>query len=211
MLSPPPGVDALKSMGVRSDEIRHIAADEVWWRVHRTEGLTVLRWNEFRSFGPVLRFDPHRLPKGDDPDQFVWYGASSPGAALAEAFQADRTIDRYRRGPYLTGLSFARTLTVLDLATDSGGAWITRAGGNFAVSTAPHVLTQQWARAIVAAFPNLDGLRYNSRFAGQPCLALFAPARTAMPSRPVISLPLAHPDLSSRLAGAAKRLGYRVV
>lgn len=211
MLSPPPAVTALKSIGVRSDETRVIATDEVWWRVHRTEGSTVLRWNEFRSFGPVLRFDPHRLPRGNDQDRAVWYGASGPGAALAEAFQADRTIDRYRRGPYLTGLSFNRTLAVLDLATDSRGAWITRAGGNFAVSTAPHALTQQWAHAIVAAFPTLDGLRYNSRFAGQPCLALFGPARTAMPSRPVISLPLAHPDLTSRLAGAAKRLGYRVV
>ena len=211
MLSPPPGVAALKSIGVRSDETRLIAADEVWWRVHRTEGPTVLRWNEFRSFGPVLRFDPHRLPRGDDPDRGIWYGASSPGAALAEAFQADRTIDRYRRGPYITGLSFTRTLRVLDLAADSHGAWIMRAGGNFAVSTAPRAITQQWARGIVAAFPDLDGLRYNSRFAGQPCVALFTPARSAMPSRPVISLPLAHPDLTSRLAGAAKRLGYRVV
>ncbi len=170
----------------------------------------MLRWNEFRSVGPVLRFDTHRLPKGDDPDRGIWYGASSPGAALAEAFQVDRTIDRYRRSPYITGLSFTRTPRVLDLATDSRDAWITRAGGNFAVSTAPHVITQQWARAIVDAFPDLDGLRYNSRFVGQPCLALFTPARTAMPSRPVISLPLAHPDLTSRLAGAAQRLGYRV-
>ena len=211
MLSSPPGVAALRSIRVRSDETRAVTADEVWWRVHRTEGLTVLRWNEFRSFGPILRFDPHRVPKGHDPDRAVWYGASTPGAALAEAFQADRTIDRHRRGPYITGLSFTRTLTVLDVAADSSGAWITRAGGNFAVSTAPHALTQQWARAIAVAFPDLDGLRYNSRFAGLPCLALFTPARSAMPSRPVISLPLAHPDLASRLAGAAKRLGYRVV
>ena len=211
MLSSPPGIAALASIGVRSDETRLVALDEVWWRVHRTEGATVLRWNEFRSLGSVLRFDPHRLPKGDDPDRAIWYGASTPGAALAEAFQSDRTIDRHRRGPYITGLSFTRALTVLDLATDSAGAWITRAGGNFAISTAPHAVTQQWTRAIVAAFPNLDGLRYNSRFAGQPCLALFTPAQTAMPSRPVISLPLAHPDLAIRLAGAAKRLGYRVV
>jgi hypothetical protein len=211
MLSSPPGVAALKSIGVRSDETRVVAADEVWWRIHRTEGPTVLQWNEFRSFGPALRFDPHRLPRGHDRDRAIWYGASTPGAALAEAFQADRTIDRHRRGPYLTGLSFTRTLTVLDMATDSPGAWITRAGGNFAVSTAPHAVTQQWARGVVAAFPDLDGLRYNSRFAVEPCLALFTPARSAMPSRPVISLPLAHPDLTSRLAGAAKRLGYRVV
>lgn len=81
---------------------------------------------------------------------------------------------------------------VLDLAADSRGAWATRPGGTF-------------------AFPDLDGLRYNCRFAGDPCLALFTPATSAMPARPRISLPLAHPDLVGRIAGAAKRLGYGVV
>ena len=60
-------------------------------------------------------------------------------------------------------------------------------------------------------FPDLDGLRYNSRFAGAPGLALFLPAVTAMPTRPKLSLPLTHPDLAVRIAGAAKRLGYGVV
>jgi hypothetical protein len=32
-----------------------------------------------------------------------------------------------------------------------------------------------------------------------------------MPARPKLSLPLTHPDLASRIAGAAKRLGYRVI
>ena len=102
-------------------------------------------------------------------------------------------------------------MTVLDLATDSVGAWATRAGGTYAISTGQHAVTQSWARSIVEAFPDLDGLRYNSRFAGAPCLALFAPASTAMPARPMLSLPLTHPDFSSRIAGAAKRLGYAVV
>lgn len=211
VLPPPPDVAALVALGVRRNETRTIGGDEIWWRVHRTEGPNVLRWNEFRYFGPILRFDPHHLPRGRDPHRGVWYGASSPGAGLAEAFQGDRTIDRFRRRPYLTGLSFTRPLTVLDLATDSPGAWATRAGGNFAVSTAAHAVTQRWARAISEAFPDLHGLRYNSRFSGEPCLALFTPSASAMPSRPVISLPLAHPDLSARLAGAAKRLGYRIV
>ena len=131
--------------------------------------------------------------------------------ALREAYQVQRTIDRARGRPYLTGLSFTRPLSVLDLATDSQGAWATRAGGNFAISTAPHALTQRWARHIVEAFPDLDGLRYNSRFAGEVCLVLFAPAASAMPQRPTVSLPLTHPDLATRLAGAARRLGYGVV
>jgi hypothetical protein len=66
-----------------------------------------------------------------------------PGAALAEAFQDERTIDRVRQAPYLTGLRFNRRLRVLDVATDSVGAWATRAGGNYAMSTAPHAITQR--------------------------------------------------------------------
>ena len=187
VLADPPPAIALRALGIRADETHTVDAGSIWWRVHRTEGDHVLAWNALR------------------------YAASTPGGALGEAYQVDRTIDRERGRPYLTGLSFTRTLTVLDLATDAQGAWVTRAGGNFAISTAPHALTQRWARRIVEAFPDLDGLRYNSRFAGEACLALFAPAVSATPKRPKASLPLTHPDMASRLAGAARRLGYGVV
>jgi RES domain len=207
--SPPP--HTLRALGIEADETRVIGVDEVWWRVHRTAGSFVLGWNAFRTYGPVLRFDPHVLPQGDDPNQGVWYGGSTPDVALGEAFQVNRTLDRELNSPYLTGLSFMRPLTVLDLAADSAGAWATRVGGTFAISTAPHAGAQQWARNIVAAFPNLHGLRYNSRFAGGPSLALFHPSLTAMPGRPKLSLPLNHPDLVSRIASAAKRLGYSVI
>lgn len=211
MLPDPPSAHALRSLGIQTGETRVIELAEVWWRVHRTEGAFVLGWNAFRTFGPLLRFDPHALPMGEDPAHGIWYGAATPDAALGEAFQVDRTIDRELDRPYLTGLSFVRPLVVLDLAVDSTGAWATRAGGTFAISTGPHAVTQHWARNIVEAFPDLDGLRYNSRFAGAPCLALFLPALTAMPARPRLSLPLTHPGLGARIAGAATRLGYGVI
>lgn len=210
-LPDPPSTNQLRKIRIRDDELRRIDTSETWWRVHRTEGVHVLPWNAFRHFGPVLRFDPHPPPRTEHPDRAVWYGASNPGVALAEAFQVDRTIDRRRGRPYLTGLSFTRVLAVLDLAVDSPGAWATRAGGTFAISTAPHAITQRWARAIVEAFPDLDGVRYNSRFAGKACVALFAPARSAMPVQPIVSLPLTHPDLGGRLAAAARRIGYQVI
>lgn len=211
MLPDPPGPAALLDLGLIEGETRVIDPGEVWWRAHFTEGAHVLPWNGFRSFGPVLRFDPHRFPKGDDPDRGVWYGASSPDVALGELFQTDRVIDRFRNRPYLTALSFNRALTVLDVAADSAGAWVTRVGCTFAISTAPHTVTQQWARAVATAFPELDGIRYISRYAGHPCLALFLPAATAMPPRPKLSLPLDHPDLVNRLAPAARRRGYLLV
>jgi RES domain len=216
MLDNPPEPDKLRSLGIHADESRVIGVDEVWWRVHRTVGRNVLPWNAFRTYGPKLRFDPHVVhagpkPAGDDPAHGVWYGASTPDAALAEAFQVGRTISRALDTPYLTGLSFSRPVVVLDLAFDSAGLWATRVGGTFGLSTEPHQVTQRWARAIVEAFPDLDGLRYSSRFANAPCLALFLPAATAMPAHPKMSQPLTHPDLTERITGAAYRLGYRVV
>ena len=209
-LPDPPAPSRIRGLGIRDDELCTVTPAELWWRVHRTEGALVLGWNEFRRFGPVSRFDPHPEPVGDHPDRAIWYGASTPAAALGEAFQADRAIDRARGRPFLTGLRFTRELRLLDLAADSIGAW-TRAAGTYAISTAPPAKTQRWARTIVEAFPNLDGVRYNSRFAGHVCAALLPPAQTAMPSRPALSLPLTHPELASRLAGAARRLGYVVI
>lgn len=211
MLPDPPPPHVLHSLGIDDEEMRAVDVDEIWWRIHRTDGEHILAWNALRTFGPVLRFDPHPLPKSAHVHHGVWYGASTPCAAFGEAYQVGRTIDRERGRPYLTGLSFTRPLWVLDLAADSRGAWTTRVGGTFAISTAPHAVTQRWARHITEAFPDLDGLRYNSRFAGDPCLALFTPAISSMPTRPKISLPLTHPDLAGRIAGAAKRLGYGAV
>ncbi|OYN78928.1 RES family NAD+ phosphorylase [Mycolicibacterium sphagni] len=210
-LPDPPPIDQLRALGIRNDEYRVISTDESWWRVHRTAGEHVLAWNAFREHGPHLRFDPHPPPARHHDGVGVWYGASGPTSALGEAFKAARTIDRFRGDPYVTGLQFTRELRLLDLAADSIGAWPTRAGGTFALSTGPHSITQRWARRITGAFPDLDGLRYNSRFAGEPCIALFMPAAEAMPPRPLLSLPLAHPGLVLRIARAAQRLGYLVV
>jgi RES domain len=154
---PDPPAARLRDVGIRDNEIHLIEQTHIWWRVHRTEGAFVLAWNEFRHYGPVLRFDPHPEPRREHPDHAVWCAAATPDAALAEAFQGTGTIDRNRQRPYLTGLSFTRPLRLLNLAVDSAGAWATRAGGTFAISTAPHALTQRWARAIVEAFPDLDG------------------------------------------------------
>lgn len=207
----PPPKAVLRTVGIHDNEYRVVTSDELWWRIHRTTGSHVLAWNGFREHGPHLRFDPHPPPPRDHAGVGVWYGASGPTPALAEAFQLERTIDRFRGDPYLTGLRFTREVHLLDLAVDSTGAWPTRAGGNFAMSTAPHSITQRWARRITEAFPDLDGLRYNSRFDGRPCIALFTPAATAMPIRPVLSHPLNHPGLVIRIATAAQRLGYLVV
>lgn len=206
----PPSAAHLREIGVRDNEYRIVTSAEVWWRVHRTEGEYVLGWNQFREHGPHLRFDPQPPPAGHHDGVGVWYGAQTPTIALAETFQVDRTIDRRRGQPYLTGLRFARALHLIDITTTSPATWATRAGGTYGLSTGPHSITQRWARRIVEAFPDVDGLHYNSRFAGGPCIVLFSAARNAMPQRPVLALPLAHPGLTGRIATAAHTLGYTV-
>lgn len=207
----PPTTAQVRALGIRDEEYRLITPADLWWRIHRTQGDHVLGWSAFRTYGPVLRFDPHPPPKGEHPSSGIWYAAASPLGALAEAFQGDRTIDRFRQLPYLTGLRFSRELRVLDVSTSSAGSWPTRAGGTYALSTGPHSVTQRWARRIVEAFPDLDGVHYDSRFSGQGCIALFSAAADAMPARPVLSLPLTHPGLTTRIAGAAHRLGYLLI
>jgi hypothetical protein len=46
-------------------------------------------------------------------------------------------------------------------------------------------ITSAVLSALSKHFPTLDGLRYNCRFAGTACMALFLPAATAMPGYPL--------------------------
>jgi hypothetical protein len=179
----PPPAKQLRAIGIRDDEYRVVPSDVLWWRSHRTQGDYVLAWNAFRRYGPVLRFDPHPPPAREHAAGGVWYGAMSPLSALAEAFQADRAIDRFRGLPYLTAMRFAREVRLLDLSVQSTGSWATRAGGKYGLSTGPHSVTQRWARRIVEVFTDLDGVLYNSRFSGVECVALFAAATDVIPAR----------------------------
>lgn len=211
ILGPPPTVDALRAIGIRDTEYTTIPTGTTWWRVHRTEGEHSVPWNGFRHFGPVLRFDPHPPPPREHQTVGLWYGAASVTAALAEAFQHSRVVDRVFRVPYLTSLRFTRPLRVLNLAADGGGHWPTRAGGNYALSYADHELTMPWANRIHEAFTALDGVRYNSRFSGHPGIALFRSAADAMPTVPVTTRALANPALAIRLATVCDQIGYQLI
>lgn len=179
------------------------------WRVHATVGPHVLPWDAHRTWGPVLRFDQHPLPVSEHPHHGIWYGAAAPRGALAEVFQETRVIDRHTDAKYLTGLSFTRKLTLLDVGGIGGATWITRVGGNHSLDAAPHRRSQEWARAIYRAFPDLDGIAYRGRYAGGTCLALFERTADAFPTNPDVALPLSHPGLEGRIATAAMDLGYR--
>ena len=127
---------------------------------------------------------------------------------MAEAFQVRRLVDRHSDAPHLVGLRLHRPVTLLDLSR----SWPTRAGASQAISSGARERSQAWARAIRAAFPELDGLWYPSSMdGGSFCLVLWTPAADALPAAPVLSRALNDPALADRLAAAAGRLGYAVL
>jgi hypothetical protein len=168
----------------------------------------VLRWDELRRFGPVPggRFDPHRPPPAEQAEG-VQYVALDLATAVAEHFQATRVVDRRRRNPVLIGWRPARALRLCDLS----GTWPLRAGASHVINTGPRNRCQEWARALRAAFPDLDGLWYSSSMTGEPCVVLFSPSADAFPSAPELSQLLAHPGLAPWLAAACRRTGYRLL
>ncbi|MFF0818317.1 RES family NAD+ phosphorylase [Rhodococcus sp. NPDC003318] len=210
MLPPPPSIAELRAAGLPPDEVIDWPATDIVWRVHRTTGGHTLPWNGLRAFGPILRFDHHPLPRGEHPGYGIWYGASRPRGALAEAFQTTRVIDRHYGDPFLTGIRFTRPLRLLDVAGCGGGTWVTRVGGNHALDSAPHRRSQHWARTIHRAHPDIDGILYRGRFAGGTSIATFERAADAFPPRPTLSLPLTHPALGGAVDTAAHQLGYIV-
>lgn len=205
----PPSVAELVALG--PDPVA-VIAQTVLWRIHGTTGPHAVAWNRLRTAGPLpsARWDPH--PDGpvvEGSGEGVLYLALDVPTCLAEVYQTTRTIARRRASAYLTGLRLTRTVTLLDLTR----TWPTRAGASMALCSTPRRdVSRAWARAIRAAYPTLDGLWHPSSMHGNdPCVTLWAPAADALPDRPEVSLPLAHPALTAALAGAAADLGYRLL
>ena len=177
------------------------------WRVHQTAGPHVTPWDELRYFGPTTsRFDPQRPPPAL-PSRGVTYAALDVPTVLAEAFQRTRVVDTTRRVPYLTGWRPARALLLLDLT----GTWPIRNGASHVLTSGPKSVCRQWAAAIDARWPDLDGMWAVSTMTGHPTVVLFTHAADAFPPRPSFSRPLTTPALASSLHGAVAAIGYRIV
>lgn len=179
------------------------------WRVHRTQGLHVLPWNLLRHYGPlpVMRFDPHPEPVGPHAEG-VMYAATAIAGALAETFQATRTIDTVSFAPQLTAWRPVRELRLLDLT----GTWALRNQAAHALTSAPRPTCRAWARAIHATWPELDGLWVPSTMTGAPNAVLWNPAASSFPASPAFSRPLADATVHAIVTRVAfSDLGYRVV
>jgi len=179
----------------------------ICWRVYRAGGEHPGRWNELRRYGPTTtgRFDHQEPPPHEDGIRAILYIARDATAALAEAFQDTRTIDRRRQEPWLVAFELTTDVTALDLTR----LWPTRAGASQAIATGRRATAQAWSRAIYRAYPDVAALVYRSSMAGSSInVALYERAAASISSVPVVHLPLTHPGLALPLARAASKLGY---
>jgi hypothetical protein len=154
------------------------------------------------------RFDHHPPAAKRHRTRAILYASDSGPTSLAEVFQQTRVIDRFADSPALAGFHLTRDLQLLDLT----GAWPTRARASMAINSGSRARARAWSRAIYAAYPRVEGLRYASSMnANQPALALYERARSALPAAAALDLPLAARALMTPLAAAAIRFGYALV
>jgi hypothetical protein len=209
----PPSVEKLQAMRADEDVVA-VAPMTSLSRVFRAGGQNPLRWNEFRLAGPLAaaRFDPHPPTPDGRPAAVPGYGVMYVGLSLrtclAEAFQGARVVDRHTGGPMLGVFRPARVLRLLDL----GGTWPTRAGASQAISSGPRDRSRAWARAIFAAYGDIDGLWFRSSMnAGNPAICLWERGADALPAQADALLPLDAAGLALPIARECRRLGYRYV
>lgn len=213
---PPPDSARIRDSAHWSEELVVLPAGTVMVRVHPLAGQHPMAWNQLRAFGPTKsRFDHHPPPRRVHPSRKIAYATTGPGAfvaALAEWFQDDgggvAPFDLALRRPSITIFETSAEATLLDL--DSG--WVTRAGGNQAISTGPRAVCRDWSRAIYRHHRQLQGLAFGSSVWGPgQCLALWERSSSAFPAAPIATRQLGDPALTLAVADAARRLGTYVV
>ena len=95
---------------------------------------------------------------------------------------------------------------------DLDGGWITRAGGNQAISSGRRGRARDWARAIYTGHPEVGGVAFSSSVWGPGrCIALWDRGARAIPAAPLASRTLSDPALSVAVSNAADLLGSYVV
>lgn len=126
---------------------------------------------------------------------------------LAECFRDRGVIELSRDSPYFVLFETTRELRLLDVA-DS--LWITRAGGNAAISSGRRSTARSWARAIYRRYTGpdaVDGVSYTcSIMPIARSVALWEQARDAVPVRPAGLHPLASAALRAEIEVRARVL-----
>jgi hypothetical protein len=131
---------------------------------------------------------------------------------LAEVYRDRGLIELRRDDPYVVLFELARPVRLLDVADSD---WLMLAGGNAALSSGRRSAARDWARAIYRHYAGqeaVDGLFYLcSNVPSARSVVLWEPARDALPERPHLHLPLAHPALRAEIEVYAAQLRLELV
>ncbi|HEX5533522.1 MAG TPA: hypothetical protein VFX33_07255 [Actinomycetales bacterium] len=128
---------------------------------------------------------------------------------MLEVFGPTRTIDISTFAPWFVLWRPTRPFLLLDLVD---GPWITRCGGNGAISTGPRGAARAWSRRIYEQYPEVDGLYYqSSSLPSHRCIALYERAADALPLSYRLHMPLNHPGLRPALRRIAIKYDLRLV
>lgn len=215
-----PAPDTARFPALASGDVRTLPPTQLIGRIHSQAGARPTAWNEFRRFGPTRsRFDHHPPQPRTHPDRAVLYGSPAlPGVSgstwpvlatcVVECFRDRGVIELSRDSPYFVLFRTVRQLNLLDVADST---WVTRAGGNAAISSGSRSDARTWARAIDAHYTGahaVDGIVYTcSNIPPARSIVLWERARDALPERPLVHRPLSDASLRAELEVYATETG----
>lgn len=141
---------------------------------------------EFRSYGPLLRFDHHRRredgARGEDAERGIYYAATTLSSCMVEIFGDAGVVDLHRH--HVASPILRRELHLLDLR----GNGAMKAGTKAAISKIPdRGLSQAWSRYFyetTRVYGELDGLIYYNAHNDEDSLALYERASGALECPP---------------------------
>lgn len=141
------------------DGLATIPTTEPLWRIwHPSRHVDAA--NQPRTYGPVMRFDPHPSgPARDHPGHVVWYGSAAFDVAALEVFNRGATVAQVCprwRGALVATIETGR---LFDLVNQQACDTI---GADPALGSRPvgdYAITQSWGRFFRAS-PGVHGIRY---------------------------------------------------
>lgn len=135
------------------------------------------------------------------------HAAGDLPTALAEVYQTTRAIDLVSGAPAASAVRLRRPARLLDLT----GGWPLRAGASHVINTGRRAASRTWARAFLAAWPDLDGLWHTSSLTGKPCVTLYTAATDALPTTPAHTFGLDDLDYLDWVLVAADTVGDTLI
>lgn len=204
-----PKVDPRRFPALCESDVRVLGTRTLIGHIYPAGGQYATGWSTFRAWGATTsRFDHQPLPARVHDSRRILYAAPAIVGAdsdvypvlktcLAECYRERSMIEVSRDAPYFALFEISRPLRLLDLADCD---WVTRAGGNGAISSGLRARSREWVRAIYRKYDTLDGVIYpSSHIPVARSVALWERAEDALPDRASLNEPLSHIGLRAAI------------